>query len=907
MAELYTISDEFNQPEGLWQKNAGGVDNPWTSTVFWNAVHPDTDDNFLTNQSHVDLRSFRTVSNLIPVPQFPDLDTVPQNPNLDTVFQTDLEVKPGDTFSENWRTIAGATGLQSTFTEYWELTTTYNSGDGVEYKGKYYKANATTQGEFPDVAAAWDETFFVGKLDDRGGWYGLRALSNGAALSAVLRSVIREDDVDISNMDALSMVFPDYNNFNTASSYVWLTSHPEGDFNEAAWRSPQVLFSSNTSTLPELRFDLSVFTAGAGVNFALESITGIQIGLVGNSTPSNGTKITLMAIRAATDEWVESSLDFETRWGTLQPPVTLDGDPYVGTVASDFEFVRGDNSHFDPYPADGAYTVFFYGGGEVDPTALNPLKNSIGIILRESSIYGNPGTQVGKTATGGSTANMLANQIYAVKATTPAQAGATNKVTWRIDGGGPGSGTATFRAAIYSNNAGEPDDLLAVSNEIQVTDAATAANIEFTLTSPVALAASTDYWIAIHGDAEADSCRLYYDTVSAAARTDADTYAGGSPDPWDTAGDVSEDNQYTAFFEYSTDSGSAIYTWLKWNEAGLWFEAQRKDMVNGTITSTTLYTEQINSSGLDVSLLHAWTVKLVGKTLNSEVFVVDQNRDVQSNIWVLTSIDSDDWSFRNGRVGFTADLIDQDAYIDALVTAPVGYALLRTRIYESRDPVDGVRLQATFSPDANLFTELTGADAFRDQTKTISGQGSIRTLNGLTTNNFIAEDWHETYLKLAIWTPASVTTLNQPRIELNYASVGYPLRVPPLKGAQWNHLYFELSNFKDFITGLGYSFSILPGASPDIPLGFYWVDSVVIGRRKVAWAARANPTAPFRRFRSMVNRADGAVHFIPIERGRQLQLEAQALTSDAWISEFTLFPHYAELGLPVYDQGFETR
>jgi hypothetical protein len=38
-----------------------------------------------------------------------------------------------------------------------------------------------------------------------------------------------------------------------------------------------------------------------------------------------------------------------------------------------------------------------------------------------------------------------------------------------------------------------------------------------------------------------------------------------------------------------------------------------------------------------------------------------------------------------------------------------------------------------------------------------------------------------------------------------------------------------------------------------------------------------------------------------------LELKAEALTLDAWVSSFKLFPRYAELGLPVYDQGFETR
>jgi len=889
MAELYTISDEFAVRNGLW---TGSVYNPWDSTIFYQAAYPSSYTEFLTSQEHVDVRSFRPVSNLIPVPQFPDLDVPPQS-QLDTVFQTDLEVKPGTTFSENWR-VTG-TGIQQEFVEYWDLTTSYSSGDGVEYKGKYYVANTTTQGEFPSTSASWDELFFVGKLDDRGGWYGMRSLADNANIDITFESTI-DEYLNISDQDFLSIVFPDYVGFDLATSSVTLYSGKPSDLIPSAVVAFTGRFAGN-----ELRIDLNDFAA---TNFDLKRVSSIQIHIEDTTPPANNTQITIMAVRAVSTNWVESALDFETRWGTIQQPVTLDGNTYAGTVASDFEFIRGDNSHFDPYPSDGSYTVFFYGGGEVDAEAIDPLKNSIGVILREVKTPGAPGADVGKTSVGATPQNMSADTIYAVHVTSGA-AGATNKLYWHIDGGGPGSGDAEFRAQIYSDSGNEPDTLLGESAPVTVTDTATAATIEFVLPTAVTISASTKYWISIHGDAEADSCRLYKDTISAKSREDADTYSNGPPDPWDIGGDTETNDDFTAYFQYSTDNGSAIYTWLQWNDAELRFEAQRKDMVNGVVSGTSLYSEQINTSGLDPTLLHAWTVKLVGKTLNSSVVVVDQHREVLSNIWDLSAIDSDDWTFRNGRVGFTADLVDRDSYVDALVTAPVGYALMRTKIYESRDPVDGARLQAVYSPDSNLFTNLTGADAFRDQTKTVSGKGSIRTLAGLDTNQFIVEDWNETYLDIAIWTPATVTPLNQPRIVLNSGSNEYALRMPPLKGAQWNYLYFELGNFRDFITGLAYSLSILPGEFPDTPLGYYWVDSVTVGRRKVAWGVRANSTAPFIRFRRMANQTNGAVHFNPIQRGRQLQLEAQALTPDAWISEFTLFPHYAELGLPVYDQGFE--
>jgi hypothetical protein len=254
-----------------------------------------------------------------------------------------------------------------------------------------------------------------------------------------------------------------------------------------------------------------------------------------------------------------------------------------------------------------------------------------------------------------------------------------------------------------------------------------------------------------------------------------------------------------------------------------------------------------------------------------------------------------------------ADLLNRDAYVSELTQAPVGYATLTTRVYEARTPVDGARLQAVFAPDGDLFQTLDGPDAFRDQTKTVSGAGGIRTLSGLDTNQFVVDDWYETYLEAQIWVPANVSRANQPTISLQSGGSSYPLVMPSLQPSQWNSLRFELRRFKDLITGLPYSFNFGPGEAPDTPLGFFWVDSVVIGRRRVSWSVRAVENGPWRRFYGLVNDPKGAVHFNPDERGRFLQLRAEALTNDAWVSEFTLFPHYAELGLPLYDRGFETR
>jgi hypothetical protein len=729
----HPVSDEFNDRLGRWTGRA-----PWDSTIFTEVDGP-ADETFLNEQEHVDVRSFRTVTQLIPVPQYPDLDTVVQDPFLDAVFQTDLEVKPGDVFSENW-TSAGM-GINEIVTGAWELTETYLAGDRVEYKGKYYVATAGSQGEAPDGATApWDEFFFVGKIAAYGGWHGLQVTTDGTALDCDIESFI-DEKLDISDMTDLQFLLPDFFPADAATSSVTLHS---GSLLEpipatVAWTG----YTGTTDVTIPLADFVSADTTGY---FDLTQICGITIHMEDDAPPAADQTITVMAVRAIQADYADAAIDMDTRWGLAGPTPTLDGTLYGGTRAKAFEFVRGDGTPNDPYPADVACTIYFYGGGETSPPdAEDPDLNTLAIILRETKDSG-------------------------------------------------------------------------------------------------------------------------------------------------------------------AQDGSAIFAYLRWNDAELSFEAVRRDMNAGVEgAGAAIHSEVINLVGLDAGTAHAWTVKLVGKTLDSKVDAVSWNREVTSNVWTMASVSSDDLTYRNGRVGFMADLLNRDAYVDALVQAPVGYAILRTRIYETRDPVDGARLQAIYSPDADLFQELTGADAFVDQTKTVSGKGGVRTRLGVQTNLFIVDDWFETYLEAAIWIPANVTRANQPVISLDTGSAELPLLMPALQPSQWNRLRFELRRFKDLVTGVPYSFNFSPGTNPDTPLGYFWVDAVKIGRRKVAWSVRAAQDAQFRRFYGLVNNPRGAVHFNPDERGRHLQLQAEALTFDAWVSEFTLFPHYAELGLPLYDQGFEKR
>jgi hypothetical protein len=391
-------------------------------------------------------------------------------------------------------------------------------------------------------------------------------------------------------------------------------------------------------------------------------------------------------------------------------------------------------------------------------------------------------------------------------------------------------------------------------------------------------------------------------------------YPGGQTSPNDATGP--DYNKLSFILREKKDipdgTGSHIEVNLFFNDSQTTFEALRVDTTGGSPPGVITNDGDFNiaiGGALDPEKHYAFTVNLTGTQISASLFEANFFEET-SNIlvWRLdTTLTDEAYEYRNGRVGFIGDLLTRDAYITGIVVAPTGFAELQTARYQSRTPVDGARLATVASPDINLWNSFSGSDILIDQTKTLSGNGSYRTQKSLTSNTFIMDDWTQSYLDVAIWVPNIVTRANQPVILLNTEAGQENIALPKLQPAQWNVLHFDLGLFRNLITGVGYSIVIQAATNPDRPLGNFWVDDVVIGRRRVAWYARAQVNGPYRPFKDLVNNAKGAVHFNPEERGTDLEVKAVALTEDAWVASFKVFPRYAQLGLPVYDQGFEKR
>jgi hypothetical protein len=435
--------------------------------------------------------------------------------------------------------------------------------------------------------------------------------TSGAAVSTTLTSSMTKA-IDISTQDNLSIIFPDFNTFDGTST-IQLCSNATGDFSSNT--SATLLFSANTSVMPQLRFAISSF---ANAGFDASKVTGVRIVLTKASAPGGGLTFTMMAIRAVKSAWTINSIDFDTRFGQIVQPVTLDGTANVSAVGQ-IPLIRGDFTKLDPIPADGALLCYFNCGGEVNRSSGTNY-NFLDLIFRETR----DGVSIGSW------------------------------MTARLRFNGTGTQFTTFR---------------------------------------------TDW----NGSSE--------------------TVVG-----------------------LQTDNGI------------------------GTLDPTQVYLFQVS---------------YVGTTINASLWQTDGKRNATNLVWRYAGYSGVEFPYRTGRVGLKMTLLDRDAYVDYFDAAPRGYARFRSAISLSRTPVDGAQIAVVSASDRNLFSTFTASDLFIDKTKTLSGLGSYRSAQTLTSNSFIIEDWSQTYFDCAIWVPSSVSLKNQPQIVLGDACYATPsaraVEQPPLR------------------------------------------------------------------------------------------------------------------------------
>ena len=174
----------------------------------------------------------------------------------------------------------------------------------------------------------------------------------------------------------------------------------------------------------------------------------------------------------------------------------------------------------------------------------------------ESGMSGGAAKTEYKVDASGTTVKTVGNQVAEampsrdwadykyLDAVTMTETGDVSKLTGYFENNSTGHAACNVKALIYSDNASEPDALLATGSAVAFADNAALAWVDLPFSSDVTLAAGT-YWIGFIGDATANGLVLRVRSGAGSSGYNVDTYVGGAADP---AGTLEHDNNLAAIY-----------------------------------------------------------------------------------------------------------------------------------------------------------------------------------------------------------------------------------------------------------------------------------------------------------------------------------------------------------------------
>lgn len=311
--------------------------------------------------------------------------------------------------------------------------------------------------------------------------------------------------------------------------------------------------------------------------------------------------------------------------------------------------------------------------------------------------------------------------------------------------------------------------------------------------------------------------------------------------------------------------------------------------------------------------------------ISAQIIQLTSAEQPQTILFDAPGVSSGEWMPASGRIGWYVEFADKDVAVTAFDLESAAYALLRTKQFVSETPVEGAQLFTVDSGDKNLFEKfspLSPSDrVYIDNQKTASGLGSFAFQSygqarypGVISNQFTVNDWSHLYIEFDIWVPRDLRNPEKrPRFALRPVEqpegtsgadvfsglipINAPLEFEFISGA-WSHVSFDMrgTNAKngDYYLTI---FSNGDGLAANSTFrNTWWIDNVKINTQTVEWEMRAIENGSWTPFRKNVNRQYGALHLSENQIGRNVQLQAKALTEDAWVAEYTLIPKYISPG-----------
>lgn len=741
--------------------------------------------------------------------------------------------------------------------------------------------NGTNPANAPSQSHFRGNDLFVGKLAEEGNLRGARLsfsraiMKTGANWSVNLQSFSKSVNcLTIQDLASpyISAVFAEYP-WDTASnvsaiddsntgSYVQFTSHPLGLFGDQNGNpvadSAKVYFDGNLyydesgsvkSSDVEFIASITDFTTGSGVGFSFARVTGVRFHFKG-AQPTENAQIKIMALRCVpllkttgVNKWLSAEIN------TLEQNVSIPVNGYNEDRIQIPPMISGarlDTIASDPSPVDSRQAMIFQTGLGQAPSRLITDVTGNGTVVTYATNTAHrltPGQIVSISGVSPSAYNLSSIEIISCP---------TNKTFTVAD---------TTTTAYTSGGQVTVDDL--PYNRIMLFARQQEFDQRYRETWLTA-----EYGFRMSVGNENSFVKRYKTTRI-----------------------KSQDDDYVLYWDI---------------HPGEVFE----EVYDVTKTGIS-YLPDLNNE-----INYEFSASFTGNSISLQIQELSPAEQPQRVIYDAPNVSSSEWSVIAGRIGWYAELVDYDTYISAVDLESAAYALLVTKVFESETPVEGAQLFTVDSGSKNLFENffsLSNLDVVRiDNQKTYSQKGSFAFISsgetlkpGLVSNQFTVNDWNHISIEFQFWAPRELKTETlRPKLSLR-----------PIE---------RLDNTEDVFAGLvpaaaPIAFDFIPGAWSYVSLDLrgvnakngdyqlviesdepfrnnWWIDDIQINSQTIEWEMRAIENGSWSPFRNNVNKQYGGLHLSENQIGRQIQLQARALTEDAWIAEYTLIPKYLSPG-----------
>lgn len=290
---------------------------------------------------------------------------------------------------------------------------------------------------------------------------------------------------------------------------------------------------------------------------------------------------------------------------------------------------------------------------------------------------------------------------------------------------------------------------------------------------------------------------------------------------------------------------------------------------------------------------------------------------VLSSTSLFTSPTISNTSFRRtaGRIGWSVQLGDGDAFIASFVGQSLLFAEYKSKVFQSFTPVKGASLVVSATPPTPLITATVPSNevmAYGGGTisanlaisASVDGSTQINATGagqGLQTIAFTVSNFNNFEIVFDLYVPLATFPTLPFFALMNSVNYVIPLNIGSILPNTWQTIIVPSTAFLNLLPD---SFSFITLSTWNTPTTWY-IDNLAISQASIVWSARscyqdpwnANPI-PWQPFTNLLNNLADGVTFSP--PGPALQVRAQAFSQGSVIDKFLVTPQYSTLGNLIF-------